>query len=195
MNNNRGSAVAIVLMILGVISLVGVALLTQSRIDTKFTAAVTAYDKTSGLADGATARALNWLENNSTEWLGTIDNKRIVLCINPHIYPNGKCRPCPNAVQASLPDGVRQTLADNEEPCYYEEAIISPSPDSPRYGEWAAVLKYIPSFETDGRLMPGYEPGKYYLQYFVAEGMGRRKAFSGVKSEVNVIALKITRKK
>ncbi len=58
MGNHHGSAVAIVLLILGVSSLVGVALLSRSRLDVRVSSAVTTYDRIFGAADGASAIAL-----------------------------------------------------------------------------------------------------------------------------------------
>lgn len=57
MNNNQGSAVAIVLMILAVVSLIGVGLLTQSRMDVQLTSAIRSQDKLFSLADGAASIA------------------------------------------------------------------------------------------------------------------------------------------
>jgi hypothetical protein len=57
MDNNRGSAIALVLMILAVVSLIGVGLIALSRVDVKFSAALKSYDKMFNLADGATTRA------------------------------------------------------------------------------------------------------------------------------------------
>ena len=55
MRNNRGSAVAIILLLLGVSSLVGVALLSRSKLDTRISSAVTTYDQIFGAADGGSA--------------------------------------------------------------------------------------------------------------------------------------------
>ncbi len=57
MADNRGSAIALVLMILAVVSLIGVGLITLSRMDVKFTSALNSYDKMFNLADGASTRA------------------------------------------------------------------------------------------------------------------------------------------
>ncbi len=57
MNTNQGSAVAIVLMILAVVSLIGIGLLTQSRMDVQLTSAIRSQDKLFNLADGAASIA------------------------------------------------------------------------------------------------------------------------------------------
>jgi len=67
MIDNRGSAVAIVMMILGVVSLIGVALLTQSNLDVQFTSSLKSYDRMFGLADGASAIAYQDLRTFNRE--------------------------------------------------------------------------------------------------------------------------------
>ncbi|MBI5251597.1 MAG: hypothetical protein HY912_19065 [Desulfomonile tiedjei] len=57
MKNQRGSAIALVLLVLGVVSLVGAGLLVQTRFDEKFTQAQKNYDRTFGLADSAASYA------------------------------------------------------------------------------------------------------------------------------------------
>jgi hypothetical protein len=59
--NDEGSAVAIVLMVLGVVSLLGVGLLTQSRIDVKFVTSFKSHNTAFNLADGAASIALTRL--------------------------------------------------------------------------------------------------------------------------------------
>jgi hypothetical protein len=51
--SNRGSAVAIVLLILAVTSLIGLGALTQSRLDVRMTSSISNYHMKFGLADGA----------------------------------------------------------------------------------------------------------------------------------------------
>ncbi len=60
-SNDMGNAVAIVLLVLGVVSLLGAALLTQSRIDVKFVTAFKSHNTAFNLADGAAAIALTKL--------------------------------------------------------------------------------------------------------------------------------------
>jgi hypothetical protein len=56
-HNERGNAVAIVLMVLAIVSLLGVGLLTQSRIDMKFVTSFKNHNTTFNLADGAASLA------------------------------------------------------------------------------------------------------------------------------------------
>lgn len=64
---------AIVLMVLGVVSLIGVALLTQSRLDIQFTSSLKSYDKMFNLADGASAISFQdlWRKNRDVGYLPT----------------------------------------------------------------------------------------------------------------------------
>jgi hypothetical protein len=57
-SNDRGNAVAIVLLVLAVVSLIGVGLLTQSRMDVKFATSYKSHTTAVNLADGAASIAL-----------------------------------------------------------------------------------------------------------------------------------------
>jgi hypothetical protein len=57
-SNDRGNAVAIVLLVLAVTSLIGVGMLTQSRIDVKFATSHKSHSTAFNLADGAASLAL-----------------------------------------------------------------------------------------------------------------------------------------
>jgi|GEM_PF-1195266 len=64
MENQRGSAVAIVMLVLAVVSLIGVALLTQSRLDMQLTTSVRVYDDMTSRADARATEALVRLRGN-----------------------------------------------------------------------------------------------------------------------------------
>jgi len=57
-DNDRGNAVAIVLLVLAVTSLIGVGMLTQSRMDLKFVTSYKSHTTAVNLADGAASIAL-----------------------------------------------------------------------------------------------------------------------------------------
>ncbi|MGB6063397.1 MAG: hypothetical protein WBG50_01225 [Desulfomonilaceae bacterium] len=57
MNNDRGNAVAIVLLVLAVVSLIGAGMLTQSKIDLKFATSYKSHSTAFNLADGAASLA------------------------------------------------------------------------------------------------------------------------------------------
>jgi hypothetical protein len=63
-DNERGSAVAIVLMFLGVLSLVGAGLILQTRLDVQFTRASESASSMIALADGASSKAVKNMPAN-----------------------------------------------------------------------------------------------------------------------------------
>lgn len=62
--NDRGSAVVIVLMFLGVLSLVGAGLLLQTKLDIQFTRASESASSMLALADGASSKAIKNMPAN-----------------------------------------------------------------------------------------------------------------------------------
>lgn len=74
MNNERGSLVALVLIILGVVSLIGVAALIQTKFDLKFVQSFQTYDQMFNLADGAANMAFRFLEKNKPRVTPTSKN-------------------------------------------------------------------------------------------------------------------------
>jgi PilX N-terminal len=67
MGNSRGFALVIVLLLLALVSLLGVAMLSMSRMDLKFTAALKSYDRTLNLADGASGMSFMDLRKQDRE--------------------------------------------------------------------------------------------------------------------------------
>jgi hypothetical protein len=70
-NNDKGSAVAIVLMFLGVLSLVGAGLMLQSKLDVMFTRATESSTSMIGLADGAANKAVMTMPATPPASIGT----------------------------------------------------------------------------------------------------------------------------
>jgi len=58
MNNQQGSAVVIVLLFLGVVSMIGAGLILQSQMDVQFTSALQGSDMTMNMADAGSVTAL-----------------------------------------------------------------------------------------------------------------------------------------
>ena len=85
MIDNRGSAVAIVLMILAVVSLAGVALLTQSRLDIRLTSSIKNYDKLFSLADGGSTISFQDLRTQNRE-LQYPNNNQVALYTNQRVW-------------------------------------------------------------------------------------------------------------
>jgi hypothetical protein len=67
MRNERGNAIALVLLILAVVSLVGAGALMMSRYDLKFSAALRSYDKGFNLADGGSTLSYRDLAKHDRE--------------------------------------------------------------------------------------------------------------------------------
>jgi len=72
MRNDKGFSIVVVLLLLGVISILGSALMMMSRLDLNFTGAIKNYDKLFNLADGACGMAFNDLisQERNTGYLG-----------------------------------------------------------------------------------------------------------------------------
>ncbi len=77
MKNERGYAVLLVMLLLGMVTLIGVTLMTMSRLDLKLTGAMKNYDKMFNLADGACGMSFNDLKVNDresqTSYIGPLD--------------------------------------------------------------------------------------------------------------------------
>jgi hypothetical protein len=74
MGNSKGTAITLVLLILAAVSLIGVGLMTLSRVNTQFTGAIINYDKMFNLADGAGAMAFRDLtiRRRDDQFLGVV---------------------------------------------------------------------------------------------------------------------------
>lgn len=79
-NNNHGSAVAIVMLFLAVISLLGVGLLVQSRLDLNVTSSIRSYEKMFGLGDGGATIAYDNIKKQDSlmTYDGSIKSQYIV---------------------------------------------------------------------------------------------------------------------
>jgi hypothetical protein len=73
MRNEKGSALAIVMLVLGVASLIGVALITQTNLDLQLTSSVQIYNRIFSAADGAVAVAFNDLRTQDRQDTGQFD--------------------------------------------------------------------------------------------------------------------------
>jgi hypothetical protein len=99
MKNQRGSAVVMVLLFLGVMSIVGAGLLIQTQLDTQFTAAVHWSDSRAGLGDmGASTQFRSLPKNPDTA----------VYSGNPVL--GSTCTNCPQKVERSGTYGYRSVM-------------------------------------------------------------------------------------
>lgn len=90
MKNEKGSAIALVLLVLAVVSLVGAGLLLQSRFDTKFTQAQKNYDRSFGMADSAASYAFpEIMAKDTVQFKGgptVVWQKKMYLPVQPGAY-------------------------------------------------------------------------------------------------------------
>jgi hypothetical protein len=142
MGNDRGYAVVLVLLFLGVISLLGVGLLQMSRLDFKFTGAVKNYNKLFNLADGSCGMAFNDLK--------IADREQQVYYTGPAPLGSG-----PATVQF---DPTKYTTdADS--------TIPTPNPNAYPYpGKQQNIGKYyvnevFQGFDDSAKNQPGWEAG------------------------------------
>jgi hypothetical protein len=106
MGNNNGSAMVLVVMILGVVSLIGVGLMSMSRLDIKFSAAIRNYDKMFNLADGANALAVKDLKTMNRQeqanFVGASTRKQTPWASVETSPPNTPVAPTDNIYSANL---------------------------------------------------------------------------------------------
>lgn len=162
MKNEKGSAIAIVLLVLAVVSIVGAGLLLQSRYDEKITQAQKNYDRTFGLADGAASYAFPE-----------------ILARDSVLYKGG-----PTVVWTHYL-GSRLPLTD---PNNVVTVAIQGSTGEVVVGKATARI-IIEGYNTDPQEMPGWELGTaegYHVQFWVAEGTGKRESTESIPPETAV---------
>jgi hypothetical protein len=155
MKNEKGFAIAMVLLVLAVVSLVGAGLLLQSRFDTKFTHAQKNYDRSFGMADSAASYAFpEILAKDTVGFKGgptVIWGKKIYMPVTPG----------PPAVVD----------------------LTAPAPSGAYLGT-AVARAIIQGYDTDPSQVAGYELGTaegYHAQFWIAEGLGIRTVGTGTR--------------
>jgi hypothetical protein len=162
MKNEKGSAIAIVLLVLAVVSIVGAGLLLQSRYDEKITQAQKNYDRTFGLADGAASYAFpEILARDSVLYKGgpTVVWTRF-------LGPSG-----PSETAIALKVDIQGTTG--------KQVSVGT----------AVARIIIEGYNTDPQEMPGWELGTaegYHVQFWVAEGTGKRESTESIPPETAV---------
>ncbi len=184
MTNEKGTAIAIVLMVLAVVSLIGVALLTQSQLDVQLTSSMSSYDRLFGLADGGATVGFETIRQREdiTETTGETGPPR-------QIYPRSK----DIQTSTSHPDlEFTKVNTATDPPCNNDWEICYE--DVSGVGGYASI---IPALQ-DGECCPGYEcsaGGGYKFESWRSDGRGVRKhAIGGTSSRVEV-SVRICRKK
>jgi hypothetical protein len=152
LKSERGNAVALVLMVLAVVTLLGLGLMTQSKIDTKFVGAYKNYDSMFNLADGASQLAYKWWNDNK-EKLG-----------EPKDYKGG-------GFSIAVYPGPRWGKTDGTS----VDATFPP----PTGALWSAgsfwpVVVFLGTGQTPSDTA-GWEAGSFVTQYWVCQGIGRRQ--------------------
>ena len=160
MNNERGSAIVMVLIFLGIMGMVGAGLLLQTQTDTQFTSAVHWSDSRAGLSDmGASTQYINMPKNPDTATYSG----------NPMVA--SKCTDCPKAEKRTGITGT-DNYSGASGTYDYRSVLISDAPQAecPGFGGMTTITG-----------------GKYTGQvpfYWVAEGTG--KAMRGGNPEATV---------
>jgi hypothetical protein len=171
MANNRGSAVAIVLLILGVSSLVGVALLSRTKLDVQVSSSVSTYDRIFGAADGGSTVALMDLKtyDRTFEY-----NKGDTETNVPPVIVQGK---------GVDEDGNTVTSTQLKDQALLPSGRAPKGYDAPRY---TSQVQFT-GFTTDPGSFGGWEVGEFYPEYWRGEGKGKKSpGFLGTSTESKV---------
>jgi len=153
-SNDRGNAVAIVLLVLGVVSLLGAGLLTQSRVDVKFVTSLKSHNTAFNLADGAAAIALSKIQfSTAPQYVG---------------------QPVPVMLSTNLGSGytIPQSVTQGGNP--------SGTALSNRGTYWPVMI--FRGAITNPTAMAGWQLGREgrQMECWVAQGSGKRLATAGV---------------
>jgi hypothetical protein len=154
MRNERGNAIALVLLILAVVSLVGAGALMMSRYDLKFSAALRSYDKGFNLADGASAISYRDIGAHDREQSQSLKadyqtNPSPSVTIHCQCIRSSEC----SAVPVTCPGGR----------CVKSE-----------FGDFTAqvqIVDYRTGLKDDG---DGWEAGSYYNENWNGMGVSQR---------------------
>jgi hypothetical protein len=159
--SEAGNAVAVVLLVLGVVSLLGIGLLTRSTMDTRFSAAYKSHERMFSLADGAANIAFAWLALYGAApetFVPNLPNQQ------PLVYPSVLAGE-EWKKQYSNPFYVRK--ADNpagSRPDGSAAAVCAAEEEKGMY--WPVI-----SFLGIGLPPAGFEYNKFETQYWIATGL------------------------
>lgn len=153
LTNERGNAVALVLMVLAVITLLGLGLMTQTKIDNKFVGAYKSYDSMFNLADGASQLAYKWWNDNKQGPQFQVKD-----------YRGGGFSISPYA-------GPRWAKADGT-----SVDAVYPAPSGTLWsaGSFWPVVVFLGTGENPADTA-GWEAGTFVTQYWICQGIGRRQ--------------------
>jgi hypothetical protein len=169
MNNERGSAIVMVLIFLGVMGIIGAGLLLQTQVDTQFTSAVQWSDSRAGLGDMGASTQFQAMPKNpgDTGMPGYTGNPMI----------GSKCTDCPKAEKRT---GI--TASNN-----YSGATGT-------YDYRSILIGDAPKAECPGfpitQPMGGAYSGVISPFYWVAEGTGKAVRGGNPQATVDIACTK-----
>ncbi len=168
MTNEKGSgAIALVLIVLGVISLIGAAAILHSKYDLRFATAYQLHGKMFNLADGSSAMA--------TKHLDTVEQ-------DPHPTVTG------GVVQSATTSVYKSSSPDLD-------STLDARLDARHAYAYEAVITFY-NYDTSAEASAGWEIGEYYVQHWGGRGFGKRQTtFTvGTLSVVNVASVAYSKK-
>lgn len=166
LGSEQGNAVAIVLLVLAIITLLGMGLMTQSKIDGKFVAAYKSYDSMFNLADAGAQLAYRYMRDFVKE-----------------------------APKDFKPPGLSKPIPGYEYPQYIKtdgKSIAVKDYDAASDTEKQATLKQAGSFQptmvylgqdTSGKTMGGWGLGGW-TEFWISQGVGRRQEYDPTTTKV-----------
>ncbi|MGB6065138.1 MAG: hypothetical protein WBG50_10030 [Desulfomonilaceae bacterium] len=171
MNNDKGYAVVIVLLFLGVISLLGVGLMEMSRLDLQFTGAIKNYNKLFNLADGACGMAFNDMKT------GTIADPGYTGAAGLSSGPVQR----PFGTNPSDADSTSPLPNPSQYPFPGKEGVYGQSPTATgaSIGKYYA-LETIQGYDDSAKDQPGWGQGQgdggagYHMEYWTGTGYASR---------------------
>jgi len=169
MNNERGSAIIIVLLFLGVMGMVGAGLLLQTQMDTQFTSALHWSDSRGVLGDMGASTQFRTIPKT-----GKIDLMKYGEggAANPMVVTT--CTDCPKAEKRSGSDSYRGASGTYD----YRSILISDAPKAE-----------CPGFDIRQPFRGDYS-GVISPFYWVAEGSGKAVRGGNPESTVNIACTK-----
>jgi hypothetical protein len=179
-NSNNGSAVAIVLMILAVVSLIGVGLLMQSKMDVRLTSAIRSHDRLFSLADGAAS--IGYKDVSTFTHDIPVPPSGVNPLEDPETYKQ-------YYYWIRTKDGVKLEKTDGSDTNLLENVVVElPSARQPagvpteaqegfQATEDFSVATVMLGYNSDPTDLAGYEiaGGQFAHSYLMVEGTARRR--------------------
>ena len=162
--NNRGSAIAIVLLVLGLVSLLGVALIMQSRMDLQLTASLRSFDMMFGLADGGSSVCFNDLYTR---------NREAVIGSTTATWTY-------DVVPTQTVEVSRTSTYDSQT----HKTVL---------GQYKAQVMFT-GYSTNPADAAGWDVNSYFPEYWLGRGEGSRAVFAGSLAKADSAVTKFKKK-